>query len=58
MNKTPKKLVENDVEYYFRYVFKDYRKIKSSNDSKGKIEFLVGTKLIRILLFSGRKFYI
>ena len=29
-----------------------------SDDSKGKIYFLRGTKLIRILLFSGRKLYI
>ena len=39
-------------------MFKDYHKIESSNDSKGKIDFPVGTKLIRILLFTERKFYI
>ena len=39
---------------YFRYdlkdsnIFRDYHKIKSSEDYKGKIDFLRGTKLIRI----------
>ena len=35
-------------------IFRDKNKNKSSDDSKGKIDFLVGPKLIRILLFSER----
>ena len=37
-------LVENDVNYHFRYDFKDYHKIDSSDDSKGKIDFLRDSK--------------
>ena len=39
-------------------VFKDNHKIKSTDDSKGKIDFLRCTKLINILLLSENKIYI